>query len=164
VVLIGEMRDHETFQAGLHAAETGHLVFGTIHASSSSQTLSRLLDLFPEGSRRLVRQTLEFNLQAIICQKLIKSCKAGVDRVPTVEVMITNPSIRKLIREERDNEIIDVIRASYDDGMVDFTENLRRLVDEGYIDHPTAYEAAPNADELRMALKGIRSAGAGILG
>ncbi len=164
VVLIGEMRDHETFQAGLHAAETGHLVFGTIHASSSSQTLSRLLDLFPEGSRRLVRQTLEFNLQAIICQKLIKSCKAGVDRVPTVEIMISNPSIRKLIREERDNEIIDVIRASYDDGMVDFTENLRRMVETGYIDHPTAYEAAPNADELRMALKGIRAAGAGILG
>ena len=164
VVLIGEMRDHTTFQAGLHAAETGHLVFGTIHASSSSQTISRLLDLFPEGSRRLVRQTLEFNLRAIICQKLIRSVKPDVPLVPTVEVMISNPSIRKLIREERDNEIIDVIRASYDDGMVDFTENLRRLVETGFIDHPTAYEAAPNADELRMALKGIRAAGAGILG
>ncbi|MGD8452003.1 MAG: PilT/PilU family type 4a pilus ATPase [Phycisphaerae bacterium] len=164
VVLIGEMRDIDTFQAGLHAAETGHLVFGTIHASSASQTISRLLDLFPEGSRRLVRQSLEFNLRAIICQKLIPSVLPDVPVMPAVEIMISNPSIRKLVREERDNEIIDVIRASYDDGMVDFTEHLRRMVERGHIDHPTAYEAAPNADELRMALKGIKSAGHGILG
>ncbi|MBU0640362.1 MAG: PilT/PilU family type 4a pilus ATPase [Planctomycetes bacterium] len=164
VVLIGEMRDHETFSAALHAAETGHLVFGTIHASTAAQTISRLLDLFPEGSRRLVRQTLEFNLQAIICQKLIPSVKEEVPLVPTVEIMISNPAIRKLIREERDNEIIDVIRASYDDGMVDFTEHLRQLVQNGFIDHPTAYEAAPNPNELQMALKGIRAASAGILG
>jgi len=164
VVLIGEMRDQETFSAALHAAETGHLVFGTIHASSSSQTISRLLDLFPEGSRRLVRQTLEFNLQAIICQKLIPCVKPDCPLVPAVEIMISNPSIRKLIREERDNEIVDVIRASYDAGMIDFTEHLRQLVATGYIDHATAYEAAPNPDELRMALKGIRAASAGILG
>jgi twitching motility protein PilT len=164
VVLIGEMRDQETFSAALHAAETGHLVFGTIHASSASQTISRLLDLFPEGSRRLVRQTLEFNLQAIVCQKLIPCVKPDVPVVPAVEVMISNPAIRKLIREERDNEIIDVIRASYDAGMVDFTEHLRQLVESGFIDHSTAYEAAPNPDELRMALKGIRAAGVGILG
>jgi len=164
VVLIGEMRDQETFSAALHAAETGHLVFGTIHASSAAQTISRLLDLFPEGSRRLVRQSLEFNLQAIICQKLIPSIKPGVPVVPAVEIMISNPAIRKLIREERDNEIIDVIRASYDAGMIDFTEHLRQLVVNGFIDHQTAYEAAPNPDELRMALKGIRAAAVGILG
>jgi twitching motility protein PilT len=123
-----------------------------------------LLDLFPEGSRRLVRQTLEFNLQAIICQKLIPCVKPDCPLVPAVEIMISNPSIRKLIREERDNEIVDVIRASYDAGMIDFTEHLRQLVATGYIDHATAYEAAPNPDELRMALKGIRAASAGILG
>ncbi|MBN2445823.1 MAG: PilT/PilU family type 4a pilus ATPase [Phycisphaerae bacterium] len=164
VVLIGEMRDQETFSAAIHAAETGHLTFGTIHAASSAQTISRLLDLFPEAERRQVRQALEFNLKAIICQKLIPCIKEGVPLCPTIEIMTTNASIRKLIREERDNEIIDVIRSSYDAGMVDFTENLRRLVETGYIDHATAYESAPNADELRMALKGIRSAGAGILG
>ncbi len=164
VVLIGEMRDIETFSAAVHAAETGHLVFGTIHASSSAQTISRILDLFPADERRSVRQALEFNLKAIICQKLIPSVKEEVPVVPTVEIMFTNASIRKLIREERDNEIIDVIRASYADGMVDFTEHLRRLVVEGTIDHKTAYEAAPNPDELRMALKGIKSASAGILG
>ncbi len=163
VVLIGEMRDITTFGAAVHAAETGHLVFGTIHASSSAQTISRILDLFAPEERRHVRQSLEFNLKAIICQKLIPSIKDGVPMVPAVEIMFSNASVRKLIREERDNEIIDVIRASYHDGMVDFTEHLRRLVDEGYIDHATAYEAAPNPDELRMALKGIKSASAGIL-
>lgn len=164
VVLIGEMRDMETFSAAVHAAETGHLALGTIHASNASQTISRLLDLFPPSERRGVRQALEFNLKAIIAQKLLRSVKEGVGRVPTIEVMISNPSIRKLIREERDNEIIDVIRSSYDDGMVDFTEHLRRLIDEGFIDHETAYEVAPNPDELKMALKGIRSGGTGILG
>ncbi len=164
IVLIGEMRDITTFAAAVHAAETGHLVFGTIHASSSAQTISRILDLFPVEERRSVRQALEFNLKSIICQKLIPSVKEGVPIVPTVEIMFANASIRKLIREERDAEIIDVIRASYADGMVDFTENLRRLVESGFIDHATAYEAAPNPDELKMALKGIQGRRAGILG
>ncbi len=164
IVLIGEMRDITTFAAAVHAAETGHLVFGTIHASSSAQTISRILDLFPVEERRSVRQALEFNLKSIICQKLIPTVKEGVPIVPTVEIMFANASVRKLIREERDAEIIDVIRASYADGMVDFTEHLRRLVDTGFIDHATAYEAAPNPDELKMALKGIQGRRAGILG
>lgn len=164
IVLVGEMRDLETFSAAVHAAETGHLVFGTIHASSAAQTISRILDLFPESERRAMRQALEFNLKSVICQKLVRSCHPSTPVVPAIEIMISNPSIRKLIREERDNELVDVIRASYDDGMVDFTEYLRRLVETGYIDHATAYEAAPNPDELKMALKGIRSSGAGILG
>jgi len=163
VVLIGEMRDIETFSAAVRAAETGHLVFGTIHASSSAQTISRILDLFPHHERRAVRQALEFNLKAVICQKLIPSIKEGVPLVPTCEIMIVNSAIRKLIREERDNEIINVIRASYASGMVDFTEHLRRLVEQGWIDHETAYEAAPNAEELRMALKGIKQSTSGIL-
>ncbi len=164
VVLVGEMRDIETFSAAVHAAETGHLVFGTIHASSAAQTIGRILDLFPESERKAVRQALEFNLQAVICQKLIPSVKEGVPLVPTVEIMISNPSVRKLIHEERDNELINVIRASYDDGMIDFTEHLRQLVENGFIDHETAYEAAPNPNELKMALKGIRASASAILG
>lgn len=163
IVLVGEMRDLETFAAAIHAAETGHLVFGTIHASSSAQTISRILDLFPEGERRAMRQALEFNLKAVICQKLIRSINPKTPIVPTVEIMISNPSVRKLIREERDNELIQVIRANKDAGMIDFTEHLRQLVDEGWIDHEMAYEAAPNADELKMALKGIRTNTAAIL-
>ncbi len=164
IVLIGEMRDIETFSAAVHAAETGHLVFGTIHASSSSQTISRILDLFPAHERKSVRQALEFNLKAIICQKLIPSVRDNIPVLPTCEVMIANASVRKLIREERDAEIIDVIRASLADGMIDFTSHLKYLVDEGFIDHATAYEAAPNPDELKMALKGITSGKSAILG
>jgi len=164
VVLVGEMRDIDTFSAAVHATETGHLVFGTIHASSSAQTISRILDLFPANERKSVRQALEFNLKSVICQKLIPSIKEGVPLVPTIEIMISNPSVRKLIREERDNELVNVIRASYDAGMIDFTEHLRRLVETGFIDHETAYTAAPNPDELKMALKGIRASASMILG
>lgn len=164
VVLIGEMRDIETFSAAVHAAETGHLVFGTIHASTSAQTISRILDLFPAHERRSVRQALEFNLKAVVAQKLLPCVKENRPVVPACEVMLCNAAVRKLIREERDNELTTVIRASYADSMIDFTEHLRQLVETGYIDHATAYEAAPNPDELRMALKGIRQPSAGILG
>ncbi len=164
VVLIGEMRDRETFQAALNAAETGHLVFCTVHSSSTSQTITRILDLFPEEGRELIRQSLSFNLRAIVCQKLLPSIKPGVQRVPTVEVMMVNPSVRRLIESHRETEIIDVIRASYGDGMQDFTEHLRVLVEAEFIDHKTAYEAAPNPEELRMRLKGIRTGGGSILG
>jgi twitching motility protein PilT len=81
-----------------------------------------------------------------------------------VEVMMVNPSVRRLIESHRETEIIDVIRASYGDGMQDFTEHLRVLVEAEFIDHKTAYEAAPNPEELRMRLKGIRSGGGSILG
>lgn len=165
IVLIGEMRDRETFQAAMNAAETGHLVFCTVHSSSTSQTITRILDLFPEEGRELVRQSLVFNLKSIICQKLLPSIKPGISRVPAVEIMISNPSVRRLIESHRDTEIIDVIRSCYGEGMQDFTEHLRRLVEDEFIDHKTAYEAAPNPEELRMRLKGIRAgSGGGILG
>ncbi|MBI5864339.1 MAG: PilT/PilU family type 4a pilus ATPase, partial [Planctomycetes bacterium] len=93
IVLVGEMRDLETFAAAIHAAETGHLVFGTIHASSSAQTISRILDLFPENERRAMRQALEFNLKSVICQKLIRSIHPKTPIVPTVEIVISNPSV-----------------------------------------------------------------------
>ena len=163
VVLIGEMRDRETFQAAMNAAETGHLVFCTVHSSSTSQTITRILDLFPEEGRELIRQSMSFNLRAIICQKLLPSIKPGVQRVPAVEIMMVNPSIRRLIESHRETEIIDVIRSSYGDGMQDFTEHLRALVEAEFIDHKTAYEAAPNPEELRMRLKGIRTGGGSIL-
>jgi len=163
VVLIGEMRDRETFQAALNAAETGHLVFCTVHSSSTSQTITRILDLFPEEGRELVRQSFVFNLRAIICQKLLPSIKPGVDRVPAVEIMIANPSVRKLIAEHRETEIPEVIRVSYGEGMQDFTEALKNLVEQEFIDHKTAYEYAPNPEELQMRLKGIRTESGGIL-
>ena len=164
VVLVGEMRDEETFMAALNAAETGHLVFGTVHASSSPQTINRVLDLLPEGSRELCRQTMTFNLQAIICQKLLPSIKPGVSRVPAVEIMFASPTVRKLIAEERDDELSKVIRASQNEGMLDLNECLKNLVEEEFIETDVAYAASPNPQELKMRLKGISSGGGSILG
>jgi len=109
VVLIGEMRDHETFAAALQAAETGHLVFGTVHASTTAQTISRILDMFPHEERGLIRQSLVFNLRAIISQKLLPSILPGVDLVPAVEILLSNPSIRNLISEARDSELVSIV-------------------------------------------------------
>ena len=164
VVLIGEMRDRETFTAALQTSETGHLVLGTVHASSSSQTLGRILDLFPQDSRKLIRQSLSFNLRAVICQKLLPSIAKGVDRVPAVEVLLTNPIVRQLIEEERDGELPDVIRAHERDGMVSFTQSLLDLIERNFVDPKIAYEVAPNVDELKMRMKGISSSRSGILG
>jgi twitching motility protein PilT len=99
VVLIGEMRDEETFGAAIHAAESGHLVFGTVHASGTAGTISRVLELFPEEARPLIRSSLVYNLQAVVCLKLLPSIHPEVRRIPSCEIMIANPSIRKKIAE-----------------------------------------------------------------
>ncbi|HUN82207.1 MAG TPA: PilT/PilU family type 4a pilus ATPase [Phycisphaerae bacterium] len=163
VVLVGEMRDRETFEAAIHAAETGHLCLGTIHASSSAQTLTRILDLFPEEERAQVRQSMVFNLKAVICQKLLPSIHPERPRVPCCEIMISNAIIRKLIQEGRDFEITAVLKASTAEGMQDFTEAIYRLVEEEYLDLKVALEVAPNPDELKMRLKGIKQKTGGIL-
>ena len=164
VVLIGELRDRDTFQAALQASETGHLVFGTVHASGAAQTLGRVLDLFPAESRDLVRQSLAFNLQAILCQKLLPSIAPGVRRVPAVEILLTSPSTRQLIEERRDTELPDLIRAGEKEGMKTFTHSLMELIEQGFIDPKAAYENAPNVDELKMLMKGITTSRIGLVG
>ena len=163
VMLVGEMRDRDTFEAALIAAETGHLVFGTIHAASAASTLGRILDLFPADMHQAIRQTLAFNLKAIVAQKLLPSIKPGVFRVPTNEIMILNPTIRDLIIKGEDKKISDAIKIGFLEGMVDFTENLRQLVERGDVAKEVALEVAPNPEALKMALKGIKVATPGIL-
>ncbi len=164
IVLIGEMRDVETFQAALQAAETGHLVMGTVHASTAAQTVGRILDLIGPKNRDAFRQSLAHNLQAIICQKLLPSVHKGLDRVPAVEVMIASPMVRQLIEDERDGDLGDAIRASETMGMQSFTKSLLELIEQDYIDPQVAYDVAPNADELKMMLKGISTKHAGLIG
>jgi len=164
VVLMGEMRDRDTFEAAMHATETGHLVFGTIHASTCAQTITRILDLFPEGARALVRQSLVFNLKAVVAQKLLPSITPKYKRVPCCEIMIVNAAIRKLIAEGRDVEITSVLKGSAAEGMQDFTAALYELVQKEYIDLKVALEVATNPEELKMVMKGIRTGGGGILG
>jgi twitching motility protein PilT len=161
VILVGELRDVETFEAAVHAAETGHLVFGTIHAASAPTTINRILDLFPPEKHGAIRQALANNLRAIVAQKLVKGLKKG--RVPTNEIMMVNPIVRKLIAEGEDSKLSDAIRMCAQEGMVDFTENLRQLVERGDIDRTTALEIAPNREQLIMALKGIKVSAPGIL-
>ncbi|MCS6852114.1 MAG: PilT/PilU family type 4a pilus ATPase [Gemmataceae bacterium] len=163
IILVGEMRDQDTFEAGIHAAETGHLVFGTIHASGAASTIGRILDLFPANMHHAVRQSLAFNLKAVICQKLLPSIRPGVQRVPTNEIMIVNPTIRDLILKGEDKKLPDAIRIGFAEGMLDFTESLRQLVERGDITKETALEVAPNPEQLKMAFKGITVATPGIL-
>lgn len=163
IMLVGEMRDEETFMTAIHAAETGHLVFGTIHASSAPSTIGRILDLFPEELHGAIRSAIAFNMKGIVAQKLLKSIKPGVPRVPTCEVMTFSPMIRKIILEGHDHKLPDAIRIGAADGMQDFTMSLKQLIDDGLIDRPTAFEVAPNPDALKMALKGINVSNPGIL-
>ncbi|PQO40085.1 type IV pilus twitching motility protein PilT [Blastopirellula marina] len=155
IILIGEMRDQETFLTAIHAAETGHLVFGTIHASSAPSTIGRILDLFPEEMHGSIRSAIAFNMRGIVAQKLLKSIKPGVGRVPTVEIMTLSPMIQKLILEGKDSKLPDAIRVGKDDGMQDFTMSLKGLIDEELIDRETAFAVAPNLEALKMSLKGI---------
>jgi len=163
IILVGELRDEETFMTAIHAAETGHLVFGTIHAASASTTIGRILDLFPEEMHGAIRSAIAFNMKGIIAQKLLKSIKPGVSRVPTCEVMIFNPIVKKLILEGQDNKLPDAIRIGAEDGMQDFTMSLKQLIDDELIDRPTAFAVAPNKDSLKMALKGIDVKAPGII-
>lgn len=163
VMLVGEMRDEETFLTAIHAAETGHLVFGTIHASSAPSTIGRILDLFPQNMHAALRSAIGMNMKAIVAQKLLPSIKPGVQRVPTVEIMTFNSIIRKLILEEKDEKLGDAIRMCEKEGMQDFTMSLQQLVENDLIDRATAFEVAPNVDALKMALKGIAVRQPGIL-
>ncbi|MCA9150528.1 MAG: PilT/PilU family type 4a pilus ATPase [Planctomycetales bacterium] len=163
IILVGEMRDQETFMTAIHAAETGHLVFGTIHASSASTTIGRILDLFPEEMHAALRSAMAFNMKGIVAQKLLPSIQENVGRVPTVEIMTFNATVRKLILEGTDEKLPDAIRIGAEEGMQDFTMSLKSLVDKELIDRQTAFSVAPNVEALKMALKGIDVSQPGIL-
>jgi twitching motility protein PilT len=163
VMLVGEMRDEETFLTAIHAAETGHLVYGTIHASSAATTIGRILDLFPENMHGAIRSAIAFNARGIVAQKLLKSIKPDVGRVPAVEIMFFNPIVQKLILEGEDQKLPDAIRIGAEEGMQDFTMSLKQLVDDELIDRPTAFAVAPNQQALKMALKGIEVRAPGMI-
>jgi twitching motility protein PilT len=110
-----------------------------------------------------IRQSLAFNLKAIVCQKLLRSIRPGIQRVPANEIMIVNPTIRELLVKGDDKKLPDAIRIGYIEGMVDFNESLRQLVTRGDVDEQAALEVAPNPDALKMALKGIKVSQPGIL-
>ncbi len=155
VVLVGEMRDNETFEAAIRAAETGHLVFGTIHASSAWQTFGRIYDLFPESERPQIRKLLAYNLRAIVYQKLLPTLHEETARIPALEILLGTPIVTKYILEAREGELLDVIKKSHEEGMVDLNTALLRLVEQEWVSLKTAMEATPKPEELKMKIKGI---------
>jgi twitching motility protein PilT len=163
VMLVGEMRDAETFETALTAAETGHLVFGTVHSSGAAQTIGRLLDLFPPEKREQIRTSLAFNMRAVLNQKLLKGVSKEVPRVPAVEVMFVTPIIKKLILDGDDHKVADAIARDTENGCENFNKVLVRLVKEKKITADTALKAAPNAEELRMSMSGITVTDGGIV-
>ncbi len=155
VVLVGELRDRETFEAALQASETGHLVFGTIHASSASQAFGRIYDLFPVEEREGIRNLLAYQMQAFVYQKLLPTLHENIARIPCVEVLLQAPATRKFIMDGKEHELESVIKENRETGMQTFTDSLAWMVEHEFVHPKVAQSAAFNPEELRMRLRGI---------
>jgi len=166
VVFIGEMRDQETVLSAIQAAETGHLVFGTLHTADTMGAFGRMLEFFPQEERAFVRNSLSQTLKAICAQRLVPANPEleGAKVVPAVEVLLTSPTVRELIRDERDTDLPAVISTSRAEGMISFTEHLAELVEKEWIDSKTAQAYAPNRDMLNSILKGVEVKAASLVG
>ena len=153
VVMIGEMRDTTTFKTALAAAETGHLVLTTLHAGNSSVAIHRLMELVPHEEWDRTRMVLASTLQAIVCQRLIKSEKAGV--VPAAEVLVNTHTVSKLIESNKLETIPEAVETGSDDGMQSFNQSILRLIQQGFITEDEGMKYATNPGQLRMSLQGI---------
>jgi twitching motility protein PilT len=154
VIVIGEMRNRTTFETALAAAETGHLVFTTLHTSNAPQTILRILDMFPHDERDAVRKSLASSLRAIICQRLVPKA-SGHGVVPALEILVNTPIVTKLLQENRLEKLTVAIDSGGDDGMISFNRSLLQLVNDGVITEDAALEYSSNPQALTMNLKGI---------
>jgi twitching motility protein PilT len=144
VILVGEMRDLETIRLALSAAETGHLVFGTLHTSSAAKTIDRVVDVFPAAEKEMVRSMLSESLRAVISQTLLK--KIGGGRVAAHEIMLGTPAIRNLIRENKIAQMYSAIQTGQQLGMQTLDQNLQDLLNKGLISKDEAMKKAANKD------------------
>ena len=142
IILVGEMRDQETIRLALTAAETGHMVFGTLHTSSAAKTIDRIIDVFPAQEKSMVRSMLSESLQGVVSQMLLK--KEGGGRIAAYEIMIANPAIRNLIREDKIAQMNSVIQTSAGQGMQTMDQCLKLMLADGVISPEVAHEAAAN--------------------
>ena len=152
VVLIGEMRDLETIQAAITIAETGHLVFATLHTNSAAQSIDRMVDVFPAHQQPQVRTQLSNMLMAICSQRLVPAIGGG--RVVSAEIMVANPAIRALIRDGKTFQIDNAIQTGADQGMQTMDRTLAKLVQTGVISYDSAREYAVDIDELNRLVRG----------
>ena len=144
VILVGEMRDLETIRLALSAAETGHLVFGTLHTSSAAKTIDRVVDVFPAAEKEMVRSMLSESLRAVISQTLLK--KIGGGRVAAHEIMLGTPAIRNLIRENKIAQMYSAIQTGQSIGMQTLDQNLQELLNRGLISKDEAIKKAANKE------------------
>jgi len=144
VIMVGEMRDLETIRLALTAAETGHLVFGTLHTTSAAKTIDRIIDVFPAAEKDMIRSMLSESLQAVISQTLMK--KIGGGRIAAHEIMVGTSAIRNLIREAKVAQMYSAIQTGRRDGMQTLDQSLKELVDKGSITSKTAAVKAVNKD------------------
>jgi twitching motility protein PilT len=147
VILVGEMRDPETIRLALTAAETGHLVFGTLHTSSAAKTIDRIIDVFPAAEKEMVRSMLSESLRSVISQTLLK--KVGGGRVAAHEIMIGTPAIRNLIREAKVAQMYSAIQTGVSVGMQTLDQNLQDLVRRGVVTKQDAAQKAANKDTFK---------------
>lgn len=159
VILIGELRDLETISVALTAAETGHLVFATLHTQDAPQTVDRVIDVFPPHQQAQVRTQLAATLQGVVCQTLIKRA-SGHGRVVATEIMVTTPAVANLIREGKTYQIPSAMQAGRGFGMHTMDQHLAELVNEGQITHEAAFEKVRDAEAFKRLVHGSVSSAA----
>jgi twitching motility protein PilT len=152
VILIGEMRDLETISAALTVAETGHLVFATLHTNDAAQAINRIIDVFPERQQSQIRTQLSFVLEGVVVQQLIpKMSESG--RVLALEIMIPTPAVRSLIREEKVHQIYSAISTSVALGMMTMNQSLYHLYKRNLISREQAFKRSSNPDDLKRLME-----------
>ena len=157
IILVGEMRDHETIALALTAAETGHLVFGTLHTSSASQTIDRIIDVFPQGQQQQIRVQLANSLVAVFAQTLLpKQLPDGTSkgRVMAQEIMVVTPAVSNLIREAKAAQIYSTIQTSTEYGMQTLEASLAKLVNDGLVSLENAMAKSSKPAELQRLIRG----------
>jgi twitching motility protein PilT len=154
VIVIGEMRDAQSFMAALAASDTGHLVFSTLHTTNSAQVVGRILDFFPQNERDQIRRQIAMNLRAAVCQRLVPRA-SGTGVIPAVEILITSLTVQKLIYENKTEKLPAAIETGTDDGMQTFNQSLLKLYNDKLITREAALEYSSNPESLKMNMQGI---------
>jgi len=149
--MIGEMRDYETIASAITIAETGHLVFATLHTNSASQTVDRVIDAFPETQQQQVKTQLASILEGVLAQRLVPSVSGGL--VPAVEVMLPSPAVRSIIREGKTHQLDNVISTSFDQGMLSLERALAELVNQGKVSKAVAKAHSIRPEEFDRLVK-----------
>ncbi|MGH7131390.1 MAG: type IV pilus twitching motility protein PilT [Phycisphaerales bacterium] len=168
VIFIGEMRDHDTVLAAIQAAETGHLVFASMHTSDTMQSFSRILEFFPITEHQFVRSALSTSLKAICAQRLLPAVdnlnegKGGI--VPATEVLLALPIVREKIRAGEQEDLPAIVQSSRGEGMMSFTQSLSDLVKADMVTLRTALDYAPNREALEALVKGLEVKAASLVG